>query len=70
MKGIAGYVVGAAVLALLGIVGLATSRVEREMASAQETLVTVDYETSVAALDTVERYYEYASHLPGVVPIP
>ena len=66
MKGIAGYLVGAAVLALLGSVGLATSRVEREMASAQETLVTVDYETSVAALDTVERYYEYASHLPGV----
>ena len=66
MKGIAGYVVGAAVLALLGSVGLATNRVEREMARAQETLVTVDYETSLANLEAVERYYEYASHLPGV----
>ena len=66
MKRIAGYVAGAAVVALLGIVFLATSRLEREMARAQETLVTLDYEASDATLETVERYYEYASRLPGV----
>lgn len=66
MKGIAGYVVGAAVLALLGSVCLAASRLERQMARAQETLVTMDYEASDATLETVERYYEYASSLPWV----
>lgn len=66
MKGIAGYVMGAAVLALLGSVCLATSRLEREMAGAQEALVTLDYEASDATLETVERYYEYASRLPGI----
>jgi len=66
MKGIAGYVVGAAILALLGSVCLATSRLERQMARAQETLVTLDYEASDATLETVERYYEYASRLPWV----
>jgi len=66
MKGIAGYVVGAAILALLGSVCLATSRLERQMARAQETLVTLDYEASDATLETIERYYEYASRLPWV----
>lgn len=66
MKGIAGYVVGAAILALLGSVCLATSRLERQMAGAQETFVTTDYEASDASLAAVERYYEYASRLPWV----
>ena len=65
MKGIAGFVAGAAVLALLGIVCLAANRVERNMVRAQETLVTSDYEASNTTLDSVERYYEYASRLPG-----
>ena len=66
MKGIACYVVTAAIVAVVGAVCLAGSRVEREMARAQETLVTLDYEASGAALDSVERYYEYASRVPGV----
>jgi len=66
MKRIAGYVVGAALLTLLGSVCLAMSRLEREMARAQETLVTLDYEASDATLETIERYYEYASRLPWV----
>ena len=70
MKWIAGYVVGAVVLALLGSVCLGASRLERAMARAQETLVTSDYEASDATLGTVERYYEYASRLPGVGPGP
>ncbi|MGH9257728.1 MAG: hypothetical protein ACRD3C_24480 [Vicinamibacterales bacterium] len=66
MKGIAGYVVGAVVLAVLGGVCLGASRVDRQMAHAQQAVLTADYAEADASLGLVERYYEYASRVPWV----
>jgi hypothetical protein len=66
MKGIAGYVVGAIVLAVLGGVCLGASRLDRQMGRAQQTLLTSDYGAADASLQVVERYYEYARRVPWV----
>jgi len=66
MKGIAGWVVGALVLAILGGICLAASRLDRQMAGAQHALLTSDYDAADASLQVVERYYRYASRLPWV----
>ena len=66
MKGIAGYVAGAVVLAVLGGVCLGASRLDREMAHALQALLTSDYGAADASLQIVERYYQYASRVPWV----
>ena len=66
MKGIAGYVVGTVVLAVLGGVCLGASRLDRQMAHVQQTLLTSDYGAADASLQIVERYYQYASRVPWV----
>ena len=66
MKGIAGCVVGALVLVVLGGICLGASRLDREMVGAQQVLLTSDYDAADASLQVVERYYRYASRLPWV----
>jgi hypothetical protein len=66
LKGIARYVAGAAVLAILGMLCLGASRLDRRMADAQQMLLTSDYGAADASLSAVERYYEYASGVPWV----
>jgi hypothetical protein len=66
MKGFAGGVVGAVVLAIASAMCLGASRVDRQMADAQQTLLTSDYEAADASLQGIERYYQYASRLPWV----
>ena len=66
MKGIAGYVVAFVILAALGGVCLGASRLDRQMAGAQQALVTSDYDAANASLQLIERYYQYASRLPWV----
>ena len=66
MKGIVRYVIGAAVLAVLGALCLGASRLDRQVADAQQMFLTSDYEHADAGLDAVERYYEYASNVPWV----
>jgi hypothetical protein len=66
MKGIAGYVVGAVVLAVLGGLCLGGSRLDRQMARAQQTLITADYDAADASLQVVERYYQYVGRVPWV----
>jgi len=66
MKGIAGWVVGALVLAVLGGVCLGASRLDREMVGAQHAFLTSDYDAADASFQVVERYYRYASRLPWV----
>jgi hypothetical protein len=66
MKGIAGYVVGVIVLAVLGAVCLGASRLDDLMVNAQQTLLTSDYPAADESLQTAERYYGYASRLPWV----
>src|SRR5262245_41975240 len=66
MKEIAGYLIVAVVLAVLGIVCLGVSRMDREMADAQQAFVTADYAAAKAALTEVERYYQYVSGVPWI----
>jgi hypothetical protein len=66
MKAISGFLLGAIVLALVGGACLAAGMLDREMAHAQEHVVSGDYDEPQAILDTTERYFEYASHLPWV----
>jgi hypothetical protein len=66
MKGITGYVIGAVVLAVLGGTCLLASRLDRQIAGAQQALLTADYDAADASLQVVERYYQYASRLPWV----
>ena len=64
MKEIAGYLIAAMLFAALGIICLGISRMDREMAAAQQAFVTADYAAADAALAEVERYYQYAGNLP------
>jgi hypothetical protein len=66
MRGITGWVAGAVVLALAGAMCLGASRLDRQMADAQQTLVTSDYDAADASLQVIERYYQYASRVPWV----
>ena len=66
MKGIARYLAAAVVLAILGALCLVSSRVDRQMADAQQMLLTSNYGAAAASLTDVERYYEYASTVPWV----
>ena len=66
MKGIGGFLLGAIALALVGGVCLAASMLDRELAHAQEHVVSGDYDEPVAILDTTERYFEYVSHFPWI----
>ena len=66
MRGITGYLLGAAGLALLGGVCLAVGTLEREMAHAQQRFATLHYEEPTATFDTAERYFEYGSRLPWI----
>src|SRR5262245_61946672 len=66
MKEIAGYVAAAVVLTALGGMSLGASRLDGQMARAQEAVLTSDYDAADASLQVVERYYEYASGVPWV----
>jgi hypothetical protein len=66
MKGIAGYAIGAIILAILGGTCLGASRLDRQMVGAQQALLTSDYDAADASLQVVERYYQYASRVPWV----
>ncbi len=63
MKGITSYVLGAIVLMLLGGGCLAVSMLERQMAEAQQSVATSQYEGVEETLDNVERYFEYGTRL-------
>ena len=66
MKGIVRYIVAAAVLAILGALCLGASRLDRQVADAQQMFLTADYEHADASLEAVEPYYEYASGVPWI----
>ena len=64
MKGITGYAVGACALAVIGGLCLGWSRLDRELARAQQTLVTADYHAADTSLQTVERYSPWIQRMP------
>jgi hypothetical protein len=66
MKGITGYLVAAAALALLGAALVGAGLLERDMAQAQANVTTMNYDDVEATFDAAERYYEYGSHVPWI----
>jgi len=66
LKAIAPYLVGAVTLAALGGLCLGWSRLDRDMANAQQMLQVADYDAADASLQAVERYYDYVRRVPGV----
>jgi hypothetical protein len=66
MKAIGGFVLGALALAVVGGLCLAAGILDREMAHAQEHVVSGDYAEPLVILDTTERYFEYAGRLPWI----
>ena len=66
MKGITGYLLTAIVLALAGGALLLAAGLDRELASADERVVAQQYGDVEPAYEKAEKYYDYASHVPGV----
>src|ERR1051325_7316669 len=66
MKGIVGYVLVALVLALAGAACLAAGYLNRDMAHAQQDVMALKYDEADKTFAASERYFEYASRLPGV----
>ena len=66
MKGITGYLLSAIALALVGVGLLAAASLDRDLATAQERVVAQKYDDVEPVYETAEKYYDYASHLPGV----
>ena len=66
MKGITGYLLSAIALALVGGALLAAGYLDRDLAAAQERVVAQKYDDVEPVYETAEKYYDYASHLPGV----
>lgn len=65
MKGVTGFLVGAAVLAIVAAACLGARALERDVARVQQDFATFKYDEPEATFDTAERYFEYASRLPG-----
>jgi hypothetical protein len=66
MNAIAGYLFTAVVLALAGAVCLAGGLLDRDMAHAQESVLTMKYDEPDQTFATAERYYEYGLWLPWI----
>jgi len=65
MKSIAGYLVGAVVLGLLGAACLMLGLIDRDLVSAEQAIATMHYDQAEPAFQKAERYFELASHIPG-----
>jgi len=66
MKGITAYLVLAVGLALAGAGLLVAANLDRDLAAAAERVVAQKYDDVEPAYETAEKYYDYASHIPGV----
>jgi hypothetical protein len=66
MKGITGFVVGAVLLAAVGMLALTASRADRHMADAQELLATLRFDEAEASLDQAEASLRYARWVPWI----
>jgi hypothetical protein len=66
MKGVIGYVIGAVALGVAGGVLLLLGLLDRDMARAEEHVNTLNYGAAEATYQTAERYFSYASHVPGI----
>jgi hypothetical protein len=66
MKKAIKYFLGGFAAALLGAVCLASGRLERDIARAQQDVATEHYDRPDATFETAERFFEYGSRIPGV----
>jgi hypothetical protein len=66
MKAVAGYLIGAVLLAVVAVVLFRMGVLDRDMAAAQERAVDADYAPLEAVLTAAEPYYQYARRLPWV----
>ena len=66
MKGITGYLLSAILLALAGGALLVAAGLDRDLATAQEHVVAQKYNDVEPAYEVAEKYYDYASHVPGI----
>ena len=66
MKGFIGFLVGAVLLVLVGVVLLGVSRYEERLADAQQSLAIRELARSREALAEAERYAGYLRWIPGV----
>ena len=66
MKAITACLLGAVVMALVGAVCLAMGFLDRDIAHAQEHIVSADYGEPQQIFQRAERYYEYASRIPWI----
>ena len=66
MKAIGAYLFTAVVLALIGVLCLGAGRLDRDMAHGQQSLSALKYDEADKAFASAERYFDYASSLPGV----
>lgn len=66
MKAIAGYLLIAAGLALVGAICLGAGLLDRDMAGAQQSVMALRYDEADPAFAAAERYYQYGSWLPGI----
>jgi hypothetical protein len=64
MKAIGAYLFTAIVLALIGSFCLGASRLDRDMAHAQQSLSALKYDEADRSFASAERYFDYASRLP------
>ena len=66
MKNITGYLLSAVVLTLAGGALIVAASLDRDIATAQEHVVAQKYNDVEPTYETAEKYYDYASHLPGI----
>ncbi len=66
MKGITGYILSAIALAIVGAALLVAASLDKDLAAAQERVVAQKYDDVEPTYETAEKYYDYASHVPGI----
>jgi len=66
MKSIVGYLIGAALFALVGMAALRAASVDTNLARAESNLVAAQYDEPSTTFDEAEQYYAYTARLPGV----
>ena len=66
MKGITGYLISAIVLGLVGAALLSAASLDRDLAAVQERVIAQKYDNVEPTYEAAEKYYDYASHVPGI----
>jgi hypothetical protein len=66
MKAIVGYLLAAVVMAAVGAAGLTLGFLDRDIAHAQEHIITGEYTEPLQIFQKAERYYEYAAGIPWI----